>query len=217
MDFEAARKHMVDSQVRTNDVTDLRILNALEALPRERFMPAEMRALAYVDRELRYAEARALPTARDFAKLLAALDIGPADLVLDVACGAGYSTAVLAMLCEMVVAIENDEALVQRAQEALNESGAVNAAVVTGDPRAGAAKQGPFDVIVLAHAIEVEPTALLKQLKDGGRLGAFFRRGSVTKGALWRRSGAAFAMVEMFDASARTVLDGFTRPKSFVF
>ncbi len=217
MDFEAARKHMVDSQVRTNDVTDLRILNALETLPRERFMPAEMRALAYVDRELRYAEARALPTARDFAKLLAALDIGPADLVLDVACGAGYSTAVLAMLCEMVVAIEDDEALVQRAQEALNECGAVNAAVVTGDPRAGAAKQGPFDVIVLAHSIEVEPTALLEQLKDGGRLGAFFRRGGVTKGALWRRSGAAFAMVEIFDASSRTVLDGFTQPKSFVF
>lgn len=217
MDFEAARKHMVDSQVRTNDVTDLRILNALETVPRERFLPAELRALAYVDRELRYADTRSLPTARDFAKLLAALEIGPGDLVLDVACGAGYSTAVLAKLGEMVVAIEKDEALAQRAQEALNENGAVNAAVVTGEPSEGAARQGPFDVIVLFHAIEIEPAALLKQLKDGGRLGAFFRRSGVTKGVLWRRSGAAFAMVEVFDASSRTVLDGFTRPKSFVF
>jgi protein-L-isoaspartate(D-aspartate) O-methyltransferase len=217
MDFEVARKHMVDSQVRTNDVTDLRILRAFETVPRERFLPAEFRTLAYVDRELVYAEGRALPTARDFAKLLDALDIRPGDLVLDVGCGSGYSTAVLAALGEMVVAVENNAALAQSAQATLNDLGAVNAAVVQGDPKAGAAKQGPFDVIVIAAAIEVEPAALLKQLKDGGRLGAYFRRGSVTKGAVWRRSGAAVAKVELFEASCRTVLEGFTRPKTFVF
>ncbi|MFN3960612.1 MAG: protein-L-isoaspartate O-methyltransferase family protein [Parvularculaceae bacterium] len=217
MDFEVARKHMVDSQVRTNDVTDLRILRAFETVPRERFLPAEFRTLAYVDRELVYAEGRALPTARDFAKLLNALDIGPGDLVLDAGCGAGYSTAVLAMLCDMVVAVENNDSLAQQAQATLIDIGAVNAAVVQGDPRDGAAKQGPFDVIVISAAIEVEPSALLKQLKDGGRLGAFFRRGNVTKGSVWRRSGAAVAMVELFEASCRTVLEGFTRPKTFVF
>jgi len=217
MDFDVARKHMVDSQVRPNDVTDARIQRAFEAVPRELFLPAELRAQAYIDREVAYAPGRALPTARDFAKLLAALDIQPSDLVLDVACGAGYSTAILAMLGEMIVAVEKDETLAARAQETWGAIGAMNAAVVSTEPLEGAPKQGPFDVIVIAHAIEVEPTALLKQLKDGGRLGAFLRRGHVTKGCVWRRSGAATGMAEAFDASIRTVLDGFTRPKTFVF
>ncbi len=217
MDFEAARKHMVDSQVRPNDVTDLRIQRAFETIPRELFLPAELRPLAYVDREVVYANGKSLPTARDFSKLLAALAIRPSDLVLDAGCGAGYSTAVLAALCDMVVAVEMDETLAKFAEETLYGVGAVNTAVVQGDPASGAAQQGPFDVIVIAHAIEVEPAALLSQLKDGGRLGAFFRDGGVAKGSVWRRSGSAFAKVDMFDASARTVLHGFTRPKSFVF
>lgn len=217
MDFEAARKHMVDSQVRPNDVTDLRIQRAFETVPRESFLPAELRALAYVDREVVYADGRSLPTPRDFSKLLAALHIRPGDLVLDAGCGAGYSTAVLAALCDMVVAVEKDETLAKFAEETLYGVGAVNAAVVQGDPAAGAPQQGPFDVIVIAQAIDVEPAALLSQLKDGARLGAFFRNGGVTKGSVWRRSGQAFARVDVFDASVRTVLEGFTRPKTFVF
>lgn len=217
MDFEAARKHMVDSQVRTNDVTDPRIQRAFEIVPRERFLPAELRTQAYIDREVVYAAGRSMPTARDFSKLLDALDIRPSDLILDVACGSGYSTAILAALGEMVVAVERDEALAALAQENWSAIGADNTAVIAGDPKDGAAKQGPFDVIVISHAIEVEPAALLKQLKEGGRLGAFFRRGGVAKGCVWRRAGSAAGMAEIFDASARTALDGFTRPKTFVF
>lgn len=217
MDFEAARKHMVDSQVRPNDVTDPRLQRAMETVPRERFLPAELRALAYVDREAPYAPGRSMPAARDFAKLLQALEIEPADLILDAGCGSGYSAAVLAQLGDMVVAVEEDEALAAQAQDTLNAVGAVNAAVMVGAPAAGAAKQGPFDVIVIAHAIEVEPLTLLKQLNEGGRLGAFYRRGGVTKGCVWRRSGAVAGMAEIFDSSTRTVLAGFTRPKTFVF
>lgn len=217
MDFVAARKHMVDSQVRPNDVTDPRLQRAFETIPRERFLAAELRAQAYVDREVVYAPGRSLPTARDFAKLLDALDILPSDLILDVSCGAGYSTAILSMLGEMVVAVEKDEKFASDAQETLGAIGAVNTAVIAADPREGAAKQGPFDVIVISQAIETEPQALLKQLKDGGRLGAFVRRDGVSKGCVWRRSGAAAGMTEIFDASVRTVLEGFTRPKTFVF
>lgn len=217
MDFEVSRKHMVDSQVRTNDVTDPRIQRAFELVPRERFLPAELRAQAYVDREVVYAPGRSMPTARDLAKLLDALDIQPSDLILDVACGSGYSTAILASLGEMVVAIEKGEPMAAIAQDNWSAIGAVNAAVVVGDPALGAMKQGPFDVIVIGQAIEIEPAALLKQLKDGGRLGAFWLRGGVAKGCVWRRSGAAAGAAEVFDASVRTVLEGFTRPKTFVF
>ena len=217
MDFEAARKHMVDSQVRTNDVTDPRIQRAFEAVPRERFLPAELRAQAYIDREVVYAPGRSMATARDLAKLLDALDIGSSDLVLDIACGSGYSAAILAMLGEMVVAVEPDDALAGVAQDNWAAIGAVNAAVVAADPTAGVPKQGPFDVILIGQAIETEPSALLAQLKDGGRLGAFVLERGVSRGCLWLRSGAAAGMTELFDASMRTVLGGFTRPKTFVF
>jgi protein-L-isoaspartate(D-aspartate) O-methyltransferase len=217
MDFAAARKHMVDSQVRTNDVTDPRIQRAFELVPRERFVPAELRPQAYIDREVVYAPGHSLPTARDLSKLLEALDIRPSDLVLDVGCGSGYSTAIIAMLGEMVVAVERDEALAALAQENWGAIGAVNAAVVIADPAQGAPKQGPFDVIVIGQTIEIEPTGLLDQLKEGGRLGAFLRRNGVASACVWRRSGAAFGMAEVFDASVQTVLEGFTRPKAFLF
>lgn len=217
MDFETARRHMVDSQVRPNDVTDPRILRAFETVARERFLPAELRAQAYIDREVVYAPGRALMTARDFAKLLEALDIEADALILDAGCGAGYSSAVLAQLGEMVVAVESDEALASTAQENWSAENVVNAAVIGGAPETGAPKQGPFDAIVIAGAIEVEPTALLGQLKDGGRLGAILRRNGVSKGVVWTRSGAATSAREVFDAAARTVIPGFARPKAFVF
>lgn len=217
MDFAAARQHMVDSQVRPNDVTDPRILRAFETVARERFLPAELKPQAYIDREVTYSPGRSLITAREHAKLLSALDIDAGDLILDVASGAGYSAAILSQLGEMIVCVEKDEALAARAQDNWSAAGVVNAAVIFADPAAGAPKQGPFDVIVIAAAIESEPTTLLKQLKDGGRLGAIVRKGGVSKGVIWRRSGAATAAHDVFDASARTIAPGFTQPKAFVF
>lgn len=217
MDFARARKTMVATQVRTNDVTDLRLQAALEAVPREKFLPAELAPLAYVEREIAYAPGRRLLTPRDFAKLAAAADAQPADLVLDIACGSGYSAAVLAGLCEMVVAVESDDRLALIAQDNLNAVGAANAAVIAGEPAAGAAKQGPFDLIFIGGAIEVEPEALLKQLKDGGRLVAIMRSGGVSRGVVYRRSGAAFAPRILFDATTSAILPGFSAERAFRF
>jgi protein-L-isoaspartate(D-aspartate) O-methyltransferase len=217
MDFAAARKHMVDSQIRPNDVTDPRIQRAFEAVERERYLPAELKSQAYVDKELAYAAGRSLIAARDHAKLLAALDIGADNLVLDIAGGSGYSAAILSHLCEMVLSVENEEGLAARAQDNWSAAGVVNAVVVQQDPASGAPRQGPFDAIVIAAAIETEPFTLLSQLKDGGRLGAIVRRNGVSKGVVWRRSGPATAAQEIFEASARAIVPGFAQPKAFVF
>lgn len=217
MDFKTARRRMVESQVRTNDVTDLRLQTALETVPREKFLPPALREQAYVERELPYAPGRSMLTARDFAKLLDAADPRPGDLCLDAVAGTGYSTAVLARLVDMVVAIEADETLAAAAQENLTALDVANAAVITGDSAEGAAGQGPFDLILIDGVVEVRPDALLAQLKDGGRLAVIEKRGGVARGVVYRRSGDAFSSAEKFDATAKTVLPGFAAAKSFVF
>ncbi|MFQ5563281.1 MAG: protein-L-isoaspartate O-methyltransferase [Parvularculaceae bacterium] len=217
MDFQAARRHMVDNQVRTNDVPNLRLQKAMEETPRELFLPADLRGQAYVERELEYAPGRRMLTPRDFAKLVAAADPVPGDLVLDVACGAGYSTAILAELAEMVVATEKDEALAAAAQENLATLGVANAAVVAGDPWAGAPEQGPYDVIFVGAAIEREPEALLVQLKDGGRLAAIMKIDGVSKGVIYRKSGEACSPHVVFSATATRILPGFEAARGFRF
>lgn len=217
MDFKTARRQMVDSQVRPNDVPDVRIQAAFEDVPREIFLPSELRAQAYVERELEYAPGRRLLTARDFAKLVGAVAPAPQDLVLNAVCGSGYSTAILASLTEMVVALESDEALCARAQETLNGISCSNAAVIVGDPRLGAPGQGPYDIVFIDGVIERQPDELLQQLKDGGRLGAIMREDGVSRGVVYRRSGDAFGRTVVFDASARAVLPGFEAEKGFVF
>lgn len=217
MDYETARRHMVDRQVRPNDVTDLRIQTAMEKTPREVFLPVELRDQAYVEREIAYAPGRQLLRARDFSKLVAAADPQPEDIILNAVCGSGYSTAVLAQLAEMIVSLESDEALAGAAQENLLSLGFSNAAVITGDPWAGARDQGPFDLIFVGGAIEKEPDNLLEQLKDGGRLATILRKDGVSRGGVYRRSGDAFAFTDMFDAATSAVIPGFEKPKSFVF
>jgi protein-L-isoaspartate(D-aspartate) O-methyltransferase len=217
MDYQTARQHMVDSQVRPNDVTDLRIQTAMEQTPREAFLPVELRDQAYVEREIAYAPGRQLLRARDFAKLVAAAAPQPGEIVLNAVCGSGYSTAILAQLVEMVVAIESDEKLASAAQETLASLGFSNAAVITGDSWEGAPDQGPFDLIFVGGAIEKQPDNLLAQLKDGGRLATILRKGGISRGGVYRRSGEAIAFAEVFDAATSAVIPGFDQPKSFVF
>lgn len=217
MNFEAARRHMVESQVRTNDVTDLRIQEAMETTPREIFLPNELRDQAYVERELQYAPGRRMIVARDFAKLVQAADPEPGDLALDIACGTGYSTAILSRLTEMVVAVEPDEALAETAQQNLSGLDISNAAVIVGDPAKGAEGQGPFDIIFLGAAIERQPTELFSQLKDGGRLATIMRADGVSRGVVYQKSGSAVAPRNAFDAATAAILPGFERPKTFTF
>ena len=208
---------MVDSQVRPNDVTELRLQAAMETTPRELFLPPRLRDQAYVERELPYGPARRLITARDFSKLVSAAQIAATDVVLDVACGGGYSAAILARLAERVIALEPVPELAESARSALRDAGVANVEIVAGALAEGAPAQAPFDVIIIAAAVERVPERLFDQLKDGGRLAVIERQGGVSRGVVYSKSGGAVASRASFDAATTFVLPGFAAEKAFAF
>jgi protein-L-isoaspartate(D-aspartate) O-methyltransferase len=178
-DFAQRRTMMVDTQVRTNDVTKYPIIAAMLHVPRESFVPPAKREAAYVGENIEIAPRRCVLEPRTLAKLLDALDIQSDDLVLDIGCGLGYSAAVISRLAEAVIAIEEDESLAGEAQAALMAADADNAVVIAGPLAEGAAKHGPYDVITLEGGVETVPAAILDQLKEGGRIGALFMEGAL--------------------------------------
>jgi protein-L-isoaspartate(D-aspartate) O-methyltransferase len=222
LDFVAARRMMVDSQVRTSDVTDLRVVAAMLAVPRERFLPAEQADLAYLDFDVPAITAEAGKPIRRLlkpmvlAKLIQAAEIAQSDHVLDVGCATGYSSAVLARLAASVVALDQDAGLVERARDNLRTLGVNQVQVVAGPLADGWPAQGPYDVIVLNGASEIVPKALLRQLKPGGRLVGVFGRGPAGKAILYCSIGGECGGRPIFDASA-PLLPGFAEPAAFVF
>ncbi|GGY54103.1 protein-L-isoaspartate O-methyltransferase family protein [Parvularcula lutaonensis] len=218
MDTAKARKHMVDSQVRPNDVTDFRLQAAMLELPRERFVPADKRALAYVEQDVPLFEGRWLLKARDFAKLINEAAVQEDDLVLDIACGYGYSTAVLAKLASVVVAVEEDETVVSNASERLSDLGLDNTVVMQNPLTEGCPAQGPYDVIVIAGGVETNLKPLLKQLKeDVGRLVCIMMDGPVGHAMIYTRSGDAFGERRLFEAHPAGVIPAFKKPQAFQF
>jgi protein-L-isoaspartate(D-aspartate) O-methyltransferase len=218
-DFERVRTHMVDNQLRTNDVMDLRILDAMEEVPRERFVPSAKRCIAYSDQDVPLTvgdETRSLMKPHVFGKLVQLANIRDSDVVLCVGCATGYSVAVIARLAASVVGIEKDPGAVDAASELIVDLGIENAAILSGDLVTGAASEGPYDVIVVDGAVEVLPEALTTQLKDGGRLVVVEGTGGAGVAKLYVRSGDVISGRFAFNASAH-VLPGFERAAEFVF
>ena len=210
----AARLHMIDSQIRPNDVTDPQLLEAINAVPREPFVPRAARALAYADVPVEVAPGRALLEPRCFAKLLQLARITATDRILDVGCATGYSAAVLARLGGHVVALEQDADLLRIASEALSTNPAVT--LVQGGLIEGAKMEGPFDVIVVEGMIEQTPDTLLSQLNEGGRLVAIINDNGQGRGTLFLKENGGVGHRAVFDASA-PVLSGFKKAVGFVF
>lgn len=215
-DFAKSRDHMVESQIRTNDVTEPAILKAFRTTSRERFVPKSKMALAYGDAHIEMDEGRVMLRPRDFSKLVDAADIRPSDVVLDIACGRGYSTAIMARLADTVIGLETSEEAVTKATELLIDEDVNNAAIVKGDLKVGASEHGPFNVIFVNGGVTEVPKAWVSQLANNGRLVCIVQKGPVGHATVFTKSGNVIGNRVEFDASA-PVLPGFAAEPSFVF
>ena len=215
-DFSGLRTKMVDGQVRTTDVTSLPLLDALLSVPREEFVPAARKSLAYIDEDLEIAPGRYLMEPSPFARIVQLADIQPGDFVLDVGAGTGYSAAVLSKLAGSVVALEQDPTLAAKAQSVLSALGYDTVAVVEGPLSAGYPAQAPYDVILLEGAVESIPPALFDQLKDGGRLLAVEGHGNSAEVRVYVKQGSSVSARRAFNAAVKP-LPGFNSLPTFEF
>jgi len=215
-DFATARTTMVDCQVRPSDVTKYPIIEALLAIPREEFVPEPRKAVAYSGAHLDLGAGRVLLDARTFAKMLDAANIQPDELVLDLGCGLGYSSAIIAHLAEAVVCVEENEELATEATTILAANSVDNAVMVNAPLTEGAPKHGPYDVVITEGSAEQIPDAILNQIKDGGRIVTIVADGNKSDCQIGFKRGAQMDWRRTFAASA-PLLSGFEKKPEFNF
>lgn len=215
-DFAVARDHMIDGQLKPNQVTNPRVLDALRAVPRELFVPRALRGVAYLDEDLEVAPGRFLMEPMVFSRLLQDVAITDSDVVLDVGCATGYSSAVMARLAAALVAVEEVPELAAQATKLLDQLECVNAAVVEGPLAGGVPDQGPYDVIFINGAVEDVPDTLTAQLAEGGRLACVYIDKGFGRASLFVKAGGAIGRRELFDAGV-PMLPGFEKKRGFVF
>lgn len=210
-DFSTRRETMVDTQVRPSDVTKFPIIAAMLSVPRERFVPLAQREAAYAGLNVTLSRGRVVLEARSLAKLLDFIDIQPGNLVLDLACGMGYASAVMAEMGCDVVAVDDDADMAAAARVELGSG----VTVVTAPLTAGAPAHGPYDAIIVQGGVEHVPPAILSQLKEGGRIGALFMQGALGTARIGLKRDGVVSWRNVFNATA-PVLPGFAARRDFV-
>lgn len=220
-DFSELRVKMVDGQVRTTDVTSAPLIEAMLSVPREAFVGAGQRDIAYIDEDIRISSgangaARYLMEPSPLAKLLQLAEIDESDSVLDVGCGTGYSAALLSRIARSVVALESDAALAEAARSTLSAQGCDNVTVVTGSLPQGHAAKAPYNVIFVGGSVEEVPQALLDQLAEDGRLVAVEGQGNSGVARLFFKAGGVVTGRRAFNAAIKP-LPGFERTHAFEF
>lgn len=211
--FEHMRRAMIASQLRTTGVNDPRVLEAMGEVPRERFVPAGRRAMAYADALVPLKPGRDLNPPMALGRLLTEARPRRGEKVMVIGAATGYAAAVATRLFGPLVAVEEDAELAALARAALQGT---EARLVEGPLARGWKKDAPYDLILIDGAVETVPQALVDQLADGGRLAAGIVEEGVTRLALGRKAGAGFGMAAFADAAA-AVLPGFARPRAFSF
>ena len=216
IDFAHARRMMVDCQLRPTSVTDLDVIAAMQEIPRERFAPAALASVAYLDRDIAVDQKRALLKPMVLARLIQAVEVGAGDRVLDVACGTGYSSAILARLGAAVTALEDDADRARCCAETLTQLGIGNVSAVCGPLDAGWPAGAPYAAIVINGACEAEPQGLIRQLAEGGRLVGILGTGPDAKATIYRKDRGEIGSRALFDAAA-PALPAFAMAPAFVF
>ena len=204
------RRAMVASQLRTNAVSDPRVVAAMAEVPRERFVPADLAAAAYSDLALPLANGRELNLPMSLGRMLTELHPAPQDRALVIGAATGYSAAVLSRLAGSVVALEEDGSLAMAAPDA--------SAVqwVQGTLAEGWTAGAPYDVILIDGAVEQVPQRIVDQLADGGRLAVALLEAGVSRLSVGRHVGGAFGLAAFADADS-VRLPGFAPPPKFTF
>lgn len=218
VDYALARLNMVESQIRTNKVTDPALIAAFDTIPRELFVPKSKRGIAYVDEALEIGGGRYMLEPMVLARLLQAALPKPGDVALDVACGTGYATVILSKLASMVVGVEEEQSLVDAGNANLETLEIDNAAIIQSALGEGYSKQAPYDVILINGGVEVVPQVLFDELADGGRLVTVEGGTSTQPGVavLYEKLGSRIGRRILFDAGT-PLLGGFRQEAGFVF
>lgn len=217
MNFEQARFNMVEQQIRTWNVLDTSMLQALSHLPREQFVPAAYQSLAYTDTEIPLGHGQQMLAPKVAARLAHDLHLQGTESVLQIGAGSGYLTALLAQRSQQVLALEVVPELAQMAQSNLARAGVHNAQVRQADGASANPSEGPFDAIVLSGSVAEVPSQLLNQLKVGGQLIAVVGQEPVMQTTLTKRvSPTHFSSQVLWDTCV-PALTGFAQPSRFKF
>lgn len=221
IDFADLRRKMVDSQIRTVDVTRLTLLEAFLTVPREDFVPATRKNLAYLDQDvLLSAElgqpARYMMAPAPLAKLMQLADIGVEDIVLDVGATTGYCAALLSQLAHTVYALESNDDLADQARVNLARCGCSNVSVVSGPLERGYALEGRFSIILMEGSVDRVPQVFLQQLREGGRLVVVEGRGNAGIAKLYTRRNGVTSPRRTFNLAIKP-LQGFLKAPEFTF
>lgn len=216
LNLELARHNMVESQVRTWDVTDARVLALLARSPREDYVPAPYRALAYVDMAIPLGHGQAMLHPKLEARLLAALAIRPTDKILEIGTGSGYMTALLAALGAHVVSVEIFPELAQEAARKLDAHGVRNVTLEVGDAANGWSRSAPYDAILLTGSLPVLPDDFAESLAPHGRLIAIVGSSPAMEVKLVRRLDGTLSTTSLFETDVPPLVNA-RAPSAFRF